>query len=121
MPITIGKREQKASRKTSFFCLKPIDLYLVYILYSQKLSKFYIGMTSNFDVRLDFHLNDIQQRKFTHNPRDWILYHKIECNSKTTALQIERHIKAMKSKVYIENLIKYPEITQKLLEKYHTC
>ncbi len=31
---------------------------------------------------------------------------------------IENHIKRMKSRRYIENLIKYPEIGKKLLEKY---
>ena len=96
-------------------------MFIVYILFSEKLSKFYIGMTSNFDVRLDFHLNDIQQRKFTHNANDWNLFYKIKCDSKTSAMKIEKHIKAMKSKIYIENLIKYPEITQKLLEKYKNC
>jgi putative endonuclease len=33
---------------------------------------------------------------------------------------IEKHIKAMKSKKYIENLIKYPEMSVKLLQKYET-
>ena len=76
-------------------------------------------MTSNFDIRLDFHLNDDQQRKFTHNADDWVLFHKIDCDSKDLALRIEKHIKAMKSKIYIENLIKYREMTSKLIDKYN--
>ena len=32
--------------------------------------------------------------------------------------KIEAHIKKMKSRKYIENLIRYPEIIQKLIEKY---
>ena len=94
-------------------------MFVVYILFSQKLSKFYTGMTSNFDIRLDFHLNDDQQRKFTHNADDWVLFHKIDCDSKDLALRIEKHIKAMKSKIYIENLIKYREMTSKLIDKYN--
>jgi putative endonuclease len=31
---------------------------------------------------------------------------------------IEQHIKKMKSKVYIQNLKRYPEILQKLINKY---
>jgi putative endonuclease len=31
---------------------------------------------------------------------------------------IESHIKSMKSKMYIENLRKYPAISEKLKEKY---
>jgi putative endonuclease len=46
------------------------------------------------------------------------LFLKIDCDSKKQGLAIERHIKSMKSKIYIENLIKHPEIITKLLEKY---
>jgi putative endonuclease len=34
------------------------------------------------------------------------------------ALRIEKHIKNMKSKKYIEDIKKYPEITERLKEKY---
>ena len=88
-------------------------MYLVYILHSEKLKKFYTGFTSNFDVRLDFHFNS-EGRKFTHNAMDWALYLKMECESKNQAMLIEKHIKKMKSKIYIQNLIKYPEIINTL-------
>lgn len=93
-------------------------MYCVYILFSEKLNKFYIGMTSNFDERLEFNLNDVQKRKFTHNAEDWALIYKIETETKELSLSIEKHIKSMKSKIYIQNLIQYPEISQKLIEKY---
>ena len=95
-------------------------MYLVYILHSEKLNKFYTGYTSIFDVRLHFHFNS-ENRKFTHNALDWILYLKIECESKNHALLIEKHIKKMKSKIYIQNLIKYPEIIDALYTKYKNC
>ena len=50
--------------------------------------------------------------------KDWEVYLKIECKSKEQALAIEKHIKKMKSKVYIQNLKKYSEMKFKLLEKY---
>jgi putative endonuclease len=90
----------------------------VYIIYSEKLDRFYTGFTTNFDVRLDFHLNSKEKRKFTYNADDWVLYLKIECESKNQALEIEKHIKSMKSKVYIKNLLLYPEIISKLKEKF---
>lgn len=93
-------------------------MHIVYILHSQKLNRFYIGYTTNLDLRLDFHLNDKQARKFTYKADDWTLFFSLACTSKMQALAIEKHIKAMKSKVYIENLAKYPEMTHKLLEKY---
>ena len=92
--------------------------FCVYILHSDKLNRYYIGFTSDFDTRLDFHINSEDQRKFTYNANDWTTFLKIECQSKTQALAIERHIKKMKSKIYIENLIVYPEIVTKLIEKY---
>ena len=90
----------------------------VYILHSTKLNKFYIGFTTDFETRLNFHLNSDEQRKFTHNGKDWITFLIIECQSKTQALAIEKHIKKMKSKVYIQNLVLYPEMIDNLLEKY---
>ena len=92
--------------------------HIVYILFSENLAKFYIGYTSNFDVRLDFHLHDEQSRKFTHKAEDWQLVFKIECETKQQGIAIEKHIKAMKSKVYIQNLMQYPEMTLRLLEKH---
>ncbi|MBF04195.1 MAG: excinuclease ABC subunit C [Flavobacterium sp.] len=93
---------------------------IVYILYSKKLNRYYIGYTSDFDLRLEFHKNTTT-RKFTYNATDWILFLKIDCATKKQALSIEKHIKNMKSKTYIQNLLQYPEIIQKLLEKYTDC
>lgn len=42
----------------------------------------------------------------------------IECVTKHQGLSIEKHIKSMKSRIYIQNLLKYPEMKFKLLEKY---
>ena len=92
-------------------------MYFVYILQSEKINRFYIGYTSNLDLRMQFHEN-AESRKYTYNADDWTLFFSIACESKTQALAIEKHIKAMKSKVYIENLKKYPEMAEKLLEKY---
>ena len=95
-------------------------MYVVYILYSEKLNKFYTGFISNFDLRLYFHFIS-ENRKFTHNASDWTLYLKMECESKNQAMLIEKHIKKMKSKIYIQNLIKYPEIIDSLCLKYKNC
>ena len=92
-------------------------MHLVYILHSVKINRFYIGYTSDITLRLEFHAN-AENRKFTYNADDWNLFYTIECQSKPQALAIEKHIKAMKSKVYIENLKNYPEIKEKLLQKY---
>ncbi len=66
---------------------------------------------------MEFHKN-AESHKFTANAEDWELFLKIECGSKSQGLNIEKHIKKMKSKIYIENLIKYPDIILRLKEKY---
>ena len=92
--------------------------YTVYILFSSKLDKHYIGFTENFDQRIEFHLNENKSKKFTYKADDWKLVFSLICQTKSQGLSIEKHIKLMKSKVYIQNLIRYSEISLKLLEKY---
>ena len=89
----------------------------VYILNSEKLDRFYTGETSDFDVRMDFHRNSASH-KFTGKARDWELFLKFECECRSQALSIEKHIKKMKSSVYIHNLKKYPEIIVRLKSRY---
>jgi putative endonuclease len=55
---------------------------------------------------------------FTSRGVPWVLYLSIDGLLSEKAYQIERHIKKMKSKKYIENLKSYPEIIIKLKEQY---
>jgi putative endonuclease len=91
----------------------------VYILHSGKLNRFYIGSCDSLEYRIDQHLNKEFVKSFTTNAEDWILFfYKDELEYKQARL-IEQHIKDMKSKVYIQNLKKYPELIEKLMERYH--
>ena len=99
------------------YCLLCIMSYFVYVLYSEKLDRHYTGSTSNIDVRLDFHKN-AAVNKFTYKANDWKLVFSLGCDNKTQMLAIERHIKSMKSKTYIQNLIQYPEMGLKLKTRY---
>ena len=92
-------------------------IHCVYILHSEKLDRFYTGETSDFDIRMIFH-NNASSRKYTAKAKDWTLFLKFQCDNKIQAKKIETHIKNMKSKTYIINLKKYPEIILKLKEKY---
>ncbi|MDX1463779.1 MAG: GIY-YIG nuclease family protein [Marinirhabdus sp.] len=89
----------------------------VYILYSKKLERFYIGQTSNFEKRMAFHKRSLGN-KFTGKANDWILFLRIGCDSRKQAFSLERHIKRMKSKQYIVNLSKYPDIIDRLKRRY---
>ncbi len=90
----------------------------VYILYSSKLSKFYIGSCNDLEKRLADHVNKTHVGSFTSVVDDWELYFTIDNLEYSTARNIETHIKQMKSKKYIQNLKSYPEITQKLISKF---
>ncbi len=95
-----------------FLIMKPC----VYILHSNQLNKYYVGFTTNLEERMVFH-KKAESYKFTGKATDWEVFYVIACTSKSQALAIESHIKQMKSKVYIENFLKYPELTKKLLDK----
>ncbi len=90
----------------------------VYILFSEKLNKFYIGSCNDLLQRLDAHRSKSYKNSFTFNSDDWALYFSCNNLEYKQARDIENHIKKMKSKIYIENLVKYPEIIERLKEKY---
>lgn len=86
---------------------------------SNQLNQFYVGSTKqSVDLRLDQHLTKYFSGSFTTKASDWFVFLAIECSSYPQALRIEKHIKNMKSRKYIENLKRYPEIIDKLLERY---
>jgi putative endonuclease len=70
------------------------------------------------ETRLERHLEKYYGNKFTSKATDWELFIEITCDSMKQALLIEGHIKRMKSKKYILNLRKFPDIAEKLKIKY---
>ena len=92
----------------------------VYILFSKQIDQFYIGSCLNLATRLDIHQKNVFKNAFTKRANDWELYFEIPDLSFETARKIEAHIKKMKSRVYLQNLIKYPEISVKLKLKFGT-
>ena len=91
----------------------------VYILYSNQLHKFYIGSCENLDDRLIQHRAKSFKNSFTSLAEDWEVFYQISDLNYDQARKIERHIKKMKSKNYIENIKRFPEIMEKLIAKYN--
>jgi len=91
---------------------------VVYILYSKSVDRYYVGYSKDFDQRLKLHNDKIFGHSYTLRANDWKLYYKMICNSIVQARRVESHIKNMKSRIYIENLLLYPEIGNRLLKKY---
>ena len=90
----------------------------VYILYFRALQKYYIGSCLDLGKRLEEHANKQYPNCFTAKDEHWELVFQISGLAYPQARSIERHIKNMKSRNYIQNLLKYPEMVEKLKERY---
>jgi putative endonuclease len=90
----------------------------VYILHSPSVDKFYTGSCQEIPERIHQHLIRYFPKAFTSQARDWVIYFQIDNLGYSQARKIEKHIKRMKSKKYFEDLKRYPELTQKLVELY---
>ena len=91
---------------------------IVYILYSKSAGKYYIGSTKELKTRIELHMNKTFVNSFTSIFNDWELEFEISNISISSAKKIETHIKKMKSKAYIQNLKKYPILSDELVKKY---
>jgi putative endonuclease len=74
-----------------------------YILYSEKLNKYYVGSCVNLERR--FYEHNIGHSKFTSTGIPWKIVYSEEYPTLTEAKKREAQIKKMKSKKFIENLI----------------
>ncbi|MBL0008247.1 MAG: GIY-YIG nuclease family protein [Saprospiraceae bacterium] len=66
-------------------------MYVVYILFSSSLNKYYVGSTLHLAIRLDEHNRG--KSPFTKKGIPWNLIHHIECESQIRAVQLEYKIK----------------------------
>lgn len=79
---------------------------------------FYVGQTGDKGQRLEQHSIHYFQGSFTKRAKDWKLLLVIDCNSRGQAVRIEKHIKAMKSTIYIKSLTRYPEMVERLKKRF---
>jgi len=78
--------------------------FVVYILYSISIDKYYVGHTDDIERRLTEH-NTGQTRYTSSRGNPWKLVYQENYPSRSLAIKKEREIKAQKSRKYIENLI----------------
>ena len=77
----------------------------VYILYSLKLNRFYVGFTTiSVEERLNKHLSN--HNGYTSRTKDWEIVYMEEFIVKEEAIKREKEIKNWKSKAKIVELIK---------------
>ena len=75
----------------------------VYIIYSEKINKYYVGACTDLQRRL--YEYNIGHSKFTKVGIPWKLMYEEESTDLPTAKKREMEIKKMKSRKYIERLI----------------
>ena len=90
----------------------------VYILFSKTIDKYYIGSCIDISERMKEHNSKKFKSSYTSKVSDWIVVFQIDDLEYSQARDIETHIKRMKSRKYIKNLCKYPDISNKLKLKY---
>jgi putative endonuclease len=78
-------------------------MFYVYILYSQKINKYYIGQTEDVAKRLISHSKRISH--YTSISDDWKLVYTESFDTRAEAIHRENEIKKKKSRKYIEWVI----------------
>jgi len=78
-------------------------MYWVYIIYCQKLDRYYIGYSDDPDRRLIQHNTGINRSTKFGSP-NWIIVYREPFPSRIEAMKREKAIKARKSKFFIRSL-----------------
>ena len=79
-------------------------MWKVYIIYSEKIDRYYTGITEDLEWRLERHNQG--WGRFTKRGIPWNVVHIEEYEEKSDALKREREIKNRKSRSYIDSLLK---------------
>ena len=106
---------------SGFFVFKKNQLfmtYYIYILYSHKLKRYYIGTSDDPKRRLLEHNEVKYDKAFSAKGIPWEMKLYYACKSSSNAYELERFIKRMKSKVFIERVLQNPKILEEIESKY---
>jgi putative endonuclease len=79
-------------------------MYSVYIIYSQKIDKYYIGFSSNIPERLSKHNRN--SKGFSNKGKPWTLVYHEPFENKKEAMIRESQLKKWKNRERLESLIK---------------
>jgi putative endonuclease len=93
-------------------------MYLVYVIYSAKLNRYYTGTTDNIERRLQEHNDGVYKDSFTSRGMPWKIYLVIGDLESKQAYDIESYLKRMKSSAYLEKLKEQPEVVEWLKTKF---
>ncbi|KPM32690.1 Hypothetical protein I595_1116 [Croceitalea dokdonensis DOKDO 023] len=92
-------------------------MHHLYIIYSKKLDRYYVGETPEIGPRLAQHNAHHFKRSFTKGAEDWQLVFSKECKDRGDACYLERFIKRMKSRKFVKKVLERPCILDDILAK----
>ncbi|PCE64812.1 GIY-YIG nuclease family protein [Sediminicola luteus] len=75
--------------------------YVVYILFSEKLNKYYVGYTNDLSERIERH--NTSRSKYTSRGIPWKLLKVYPCKDRSEAVQLEKVIKGKGARRYMED------------------
>ena len=75
-------------------------MYTVYVLYSERYDKIYVGYTSNLEKRILSH-NQLGHKGWTVKYRPWKLIHSETFSSRSEALRREKMLKGGQGRAWI--------------------
>jgi putative endonuclease len=91
-------------QKSCINCKTFFMMYRVYVIYSQKLDKYYVGYSGDsLEERLRKH--NTNHKGFSGRVGDWTVVYSEEYEMKQAAILREKQIKGSKSRKMIEKLI----------------
>ena len=79
-------------------------MFTVYVLYSEKFNKIYVGYTSNMEQRLLSH-NELEIKGYTLKYRPWKVIYTEVFSEKPEAMKREKQLKTAKGREFIWNLV----------------
>ena len=79
-------------------------MFTVYVLYSIKYDKIYIGFTSNLEQRFLSH-NELSKKGWTVKYRPWEIVYTEEYSTKSEAMKREKALKSHKGRDFIRKKI----------------
>ena len=79
-------------------------MFVVYVLYSERFDKIYVGFTSNLEQRLKSH-NELGKKGWTIRFRPWTVIYTEQYDDKSIAIKREQQSKSGQGREFIRSLI----------------
>ncbi len=92
-------------------------MHYLYIIHSATLDSYYVGESPDVNRRLKQHNEHYFKSNFTKGATDWKISMKYNCSNREEALFLEKFIKKMKSRVFIEKVVDNPKILTDILKR----